>query len=246
MSKKQIPHSPLEGDRPELSFNLHDNSEEQISIIVVHKDRPEYLNICLQSIAVTSINNNYELIVVDNGSGLDSQNFLDEIEQDGVKIVRNKKNLYWAPAINKGVEVANKNSKYYVFMHCDVVVLNPGWLDLLINVSESRNSGLVGLELNSYYMQQQKIDFIPEWCMLVTKDCWKDIGPFPESVPQVGPAFIFTLLAQQKGHSPQVMSNSICHHYHIFSLDLNEYEKLTENAMTAIPTLLREMQSLEI
>ena len=74
---QNIPHNPLEGERPELSINLHDGSEEQVSVIVVHRDRPEYLNICLQSIAVTSFNNNYEIIVVDNASGKDSQEYLD-------------------------------------------------------------------------------------------------------------------------------------------------------------------------
>src|SRR3954471_11505742 len=113
------PYNPLEGSRPEFTINLHDGSEEQVSIIVVHKDRPEYLNICLQSIAVTSFNNNYEIIVVDNGSGRESQDFLDDIK-DEVKVVRNEKNLYWGPAASKGVAAADRNSKYIVFLHCDV------------------------------------------------------------------------------------------------------------------------------
>ena len=173
-----VPHNPLEGERPELSINLHDGSEEQVSIVIVHKDRPEYLNICLQSIAVTSFNNNYEIIVVDNNSGADSQEYLSEIEGE-VKVIRNKENMYWGPAINKGVEAADKNSKYFIFMHCDVVILNPAWLDLFINVSEAHNSGVVGIEMQSYFLQQQKVDFIQEWCMLVTRECWEDAGPFP-------------------------------------------------------------------
>lgn len=242
-SRDQIlPHNPLEGERPEMSINLHDGSDEQISIIIPHRNRPEYLNICLQSIAVTSFNNNYELIVVDNDSDQDTQDYLDEIEGE-VKVVRNKKNLYWGPAINKGVEVADKNSKYFVFMHCDVVVENPGWLDLLVNVSESQDSGVVGVELNSYYMQGQKIDFIQEWCMLTTRECWEECGPFPEKLPQIGPSFIFSIKAQMKGHKPQVMRNRICHHYKIFSLDINEFERLTDQAMVVIPQLLREMQT---
>ena len=40
-------HNPLEGNRPELNIKLHENTDEQVSIIIVHKDRPEYLNICL-------------------------------------------------------------------------------------------------------------------------------------------------------------------------------------------------------
>lgn len=241
-----VPHNPLEGDRPELSINLHDGSEEQVSIIIVHRDRPEYLNICLQSIAVTSYNNNYEIIVIDNASGSDSQEYLDEIEKDGIKVIRNKENIYFGPAINKGVEAANKNSKYFIFMHCDVVVLNPAWLDLFINVSEAHNSGLVGIEMQSYFLQQQKVDFIQEWCMLMTRECWEDCGPFPPELPQIGSSFILTMKAQQAAYRPQVMRNAVCHHYRVFSLDINLYEQLTEKAMVSIPQLLRAMQSKNI
>jgi GT2 family glycosyltransferase len=242
MADTKVPHNPLEGDAPELVLNLHDGSEEQVSIIVVHRDRPEYLNICLQSIAVTSFNNNYEIIVVDNGSDKDSQDFLDEIEGE-VKVIRNKENVWFGPACNQGVAAADKHSKYFLFLHCDVVVTNPAWLDLLMNVSESQNSGMVGVELQSYYMQQQKVDFIQEWCLLVTRECWNACGPFPESLPQIGPSFVFTVKAQQAGMNPQVMRNPIVHHYRIFSLDINEYEKLTEKAMIGIPQALRDIQS---
>ncbi len=238
-------HNPLEGPKPELTINLHDGSEEQVSIIIVHKDRPEYLNILLQSIAVTSFNNNYEIIVVDNHSGKDSQDFLDDIS-DEVKVIRNERNLYWAAAANKGVQVADKGSKYLIFMHCDVVVLNPSWIDLLVNVSESQSSGMVGVELQSYYMQNQKVDFIQEWCMLMTRDCWRDVGPFPESLPQIGTGFIMTMKAQQKGYKPQAMRNPVCHHYRIFSLDINEFERMTEKAMIEIPRLMRELQATAV
>lgn len=240
-----IPHNPLEGEKPELSFDLESSSDEQISIIVVHKDRPEYLNICLQSIAVTSMNNNYEIIVVDNNSGADSQDFLDDLESE-VTVVRNKENLFWASAANKGAEKANKKSKYFIFLHCDVVITNPAWIDLLINVSESSDSGLVGLELQSYYMQSQKVDFIQEWCMLVSRDCWEKVGPFDERLPQIGSPFIFTVDAQNKGFKPQVMKNVIAHHYKIFSLDLNEYERLIEKAMVMIPQIVREKQGVSV
>lgn len=239
------PHNPLEGDRPIMSVPLHDGTEEQVSIIIVHKDRPEYLNICLQSIAVTSFNNNYEIIVVDNGSGQESQDFLDEIK-DEVKVIRNEKNLYWGPAANKGVAAADKNSKYFLFLHCDVAVLNPAWIDLLTQVSESQGAGMVGVELGQYFLQGQKVDFVQEWCLLMTRECWKDIGPFPETLPQIGTSFIMTMRGQQKGHKPQVMRNPILHHYRVFALDINEYEKLVDKAMVEIPKLMREVQTQSI
>lgn len=249
MNNNTIPnnpvYNPLTGDRPELVIPLNDSTNEVVSIIIVHKDRPALLNICLQSIAVTSFNNNYEIIVVDNGSGPESQAFLDEIE-DEVKVIRNEKNIYWGPAANKGIAAADKNSKYFILLHCDVVILNPGWIDLLTNVSEHHHSGMVGVELGHYFLQGQQVDFVQEWCLLITKSCWKDCGPFPETLPQIGTSFIMTMKAQQKGYKPQVMRNPICHHYRIFSLDINEYERLVDKAMVEIPRLTRELQSNNI
>ena len=239
------PHNPLEGDRAELRLKLHDGSDEQISIIIVHKDRPEYLNILLQSIAVTSYNNNYEIIVVDNASGKESQDFLKEIEGE-VKVVRNDKNLYWSGACNRGAEAASKNSKYLIFLHCDVVIISHGWLDLLVNVAEAQGSGMVGVEMSSYYLEQNKVDFIQEWCCLMTRDCWAECGPWIEELPLVGHAFMMTLKAQHNGYQPQVMKNAICHHYRIFSVDINTHEKMTEAAMATIPKLLRDVQSTPV
>lgn len=235
-------HNPLEGERPELTVKLHENTDDHISIIVVHKDRPEYLNICLQSIAVTSFNNNYEIIVVDNASGKDSQEFLKDIETE-VKVIRNDKNLFWSAACNLGVQAADKNSKYFLFLHCDVVVLNPAWIDLLVNVSEAQQSGFVGIDTQSYMMGNQKVDFLQEYVLLMTRDCWNDIGPWPEQLPQVGPSFIMTMKAQQQGHKPQIMKNQIVHHYRIFSMDISEYERMTEQAMVTLPKLLTDIQA---
>lgn len=250
MSRNDIPYSPLDGERPELSITLHDGTEEQITIIVVHKDRPEYLNICLQSIAVTSLNNNYEIVVVDNSEGderhsLDETNaYLESLKQDGIKVVKNNTNLFWAVAANKGVEKADKNSKYYLFLHCDVVVTNPAWIDLLVNVSEAQDSGMVGVELQSYFMNNQKIDFVQEYCLLVSKQCWKDVGPFSEKVPQIGASFVMTIKAQTAGWKPQVIRTPVCHHYRVFSLDISEFERLSEQAMAELPKLVREAQQV--
>lgn len=236
------PHNPLEGDRPELEIPLHESSDEHATIIIVHKDRPEYLNICLQSIAVTSFNNNYEIIVVDNNSGEDSQGFLNDIEGE-VKVVRNEANLYWSAACNKGVQAADKNSKYFIFLHCDVVVLNPAWLDLLINVSEAQKAGMVGIDTQSYMLGTQKVDFLQEYVVLITREAWEDIGPWPEELPMIGNSFVMTMRAQSKGYKPQVMKNQIIHHYKIFSLDVNDFERMTEQAMAKLPKLVSDIKS---
>lgn len=242
MSNIIRPHNPLEGPRPELNLSLHDGSEERVSIIVVHKDRPEYAVICLNSLVVTSSNFNYEIILVDNASGKESQDFLDQI-QDKVKVVRNEKNLYWGPAANRGVQAADRSSKYYIFMHDDVVITSPGWIDMMMNVAESQRSGMVGLERHHFYLQGQRADYIQEWCLLMTKECWQDCGPFPESVPQIGVSFITTMKAGFKGHNPQVMQNPVAHHYKNFSLNVSEFAQLVETANANLPKLVRELQA---
>lgn len=245
MEKTKPPFNPLESPTgpPSLSIDLQDGSDEQVSIIVIHRDRPEYLNICLQSIHVMSNLNNYEVIVVDNASGPETQEFLDVLEEEGVKVVRNDKNAYWSQAANKGVAVAHPNSKYFVFMHADTVVLNPAWLDLLINISTAREAGLVGTQLHSYYIQKQKVDFVQEWCLLMSRKCWDDCGPWPEELPLVGMAFIMTLRSQIKGHNPQATANQIVHHYKAFSMDPNEYERMAEEAMGTVGKLMQQARS---
>lgn len=237
-------HNPLEGERPEVKIPLHnEKAADQVSIIIVHKDRPEYLNILLQSISVTSFNNNYEVIVVDNGSqGDEVQAFLEDISTE-VKLVKNEKNLYWSAAANKGAAAADKNSKYLIFMHCDVVITNPGWIDMLVNVSEGQGSGMVGVELQTYYLGTQKVDFLQEYTCLFSRECWKDVGPWEEKLPQIGPAFLMTMKAQNKGYKPQILKTALVHHYRIFSLDINDYEILMEKAMSTIPKLVTDIRA---
>jgi hypothetical protein len=128
-------------------------------------------------------------------------------------------------------------------MHCDVVILNPAWIDLMINVSEAQKSGFVGVDTQSYMMGNQKVDFLQDHLLLFTRESWNDIGPWPEQLPQIGPSFILTLRAQQKGQRPQIMKNTIIHHYKIFSMDISEYERMTEQAMTTLPKLMTEINS---
>lgn len=245
MPQQILPHNPLEGERPELSVKLHNSTDEHVSIIIVHRDRPEYLNICLQSIAVTSFNNNYEIIVVDNASGQESQDFLEEIK-DEVKVVRNDRNLFWSAACNRGVQAADKGSKYFIFLHCDIVVLNPAWIDLLINVSEAQKAGMVGIDTLSYMIGSQKVEFLQDYILLFTRECFESVGPWPEQLPQIGHSFILTMRAQNKGFKPQIMKNPIVHHYQIFSLDVSEFERMTEQAMQDLPKLLSQTNSRSI
>jgi len=235
--------------KPDLSLKMTNETDEKVSIIVVHNDKPAHLNICLQTISVCSLNSNYEIVIVDNGSKTkDALDFLDELEkQEDCKVVRNKENLLWAKAANQGVKAAGQDSKYLIFLHHDVNVLNPAWIDMLINVSESQDSGLVGVSMSSYSMEdvtgkRNDYQFIEEWCMLTTRECWNDCGPFNEKLEQIGAPFMYTLAATWHNYKPQMIRNALVHHYGVFAMDVNDLERYNEKAMSVIPSLIRELQ----
>lgn len=246
-SSPKVPFNPLEHpghETPTEILTLKDGTTENVSIIIVHHERPEYLNMCLQSIHNMSNLNNYEVIVVDNASGQETQEFLDVLETEGIKVVRSKENLYWSGAANLGAEAADKSSKYLIFMHADTVVLNQAWIDIMVNLSQRKGFGIVGTQLQTYYMMRQtKIDFVQEWCMLMTRDCWNDCGPWPEELPLIGNAFIMSLRARYRGYQPTVMSNNLVHHYRAISFDPSKYEQLSEQAMSKLPVLMQEAQT---
>lgn len=240
------PHNPLESPNgaPELNIEIDNGRDDQVSIIVIHHNKPEYLNICLQSLHVCSHLNNYEVIVVDNAStDKETADYLDVLEKEGIKIVRNVENNYWSEACNQGVAVADDRSSHYIFLHCDTVILNPAWIDVLVGISISKESGMVGTKLQEYYIQKQKVQFVEEWCLLISKQCWKSIGPWPKELPLVGMSFIMTLRAQYAGFKPQITGNSIVHHFRSLSIDPNDYERLSEDAMSKMPDLMQKAQS---
>ena len=223
-----------------MSIPLPDGSNEQVSIVVVHRDRPDLLSICLQSIHVMSNLNNYECIVVDNNSGQETQEYLDVLQEEGIKVIRNKENVYWSKAANQGAYAADPHSKYLVFMHSDTVVLDQSWLDIMTNISEARGAGMVGTELGVYYVHKQRAEFVQEWCVLMSRRCWEDCGPWPEELPMVGMSFIMTRRAQVRGHKPQASNNRLVHHYKALSMDPNQFERMAESSMATIGRLMMD------
>jgi glycosyltransferase involved in cell wall biosynthesis len=107
---------------------------EKISIIIVHHEEPEYLNILLQSIKICSVNNDYEIIVVDNDSNSnESLKYLEQIEiKENITVIRNTQNESYSKSLFLGLNGVSNDSEYLIFSHSDNVVLNKSWLDFLI------------------------------------------------------------------------------------------------------------------
>jgi glycosyltransferase involved in cell wall biosynthesis len=245
MNKKPFDKAP----EPNLKFQLNNMTDEKVSIIVVHRDKPAFLNLCLQSIAAVSLNTNYEIIVVDDASeSVDAKDFISDLETQDCKVIRNQSRMWWTKSVNLGAKAADPASKYLIFLHHDIVILNPGWIDILISVSDSEDAGLVGVSMSSYGMEdiegkETQVEYVEEWCMLTTRECWQDCGPFDEKLEQVGGPFMYTITANYQNYKPQVIKNTLVKHYETFAMDLNDLEKFNEKAMAVIPSLIRDQQN---
>ena len=118
------------------------------AIIIVSYHNLEYLGLCLDSIGSKTQYPNFEVIVVDNGSGPDIENYLTEMEArlDWLRVIFNRENLGFPRANNIGIEAA-EDCEYVVLLNDDVVV-TPGWLGKLVHYLDKPDIELVGPTTN--------------------------------------------------------------------------------------------------
>ena len=119
--------------------------EIAISIIIPHFNGKEILGNCLNSLLKNSFNN-YEIIVVDNGS-TDGSQVLIKAEYPKVILHENEKNKGYAGGCNSGI--SHTKGKYILFLNNDVEVAE-NFLEELFNAMDvDENIGLVQPKLLS-------------------------------------------------------------------------------------------------
>ncbi|MEW6386273.1 MAG: glycosyltransferase [Thermodesulfobacteriota bacterium] len=101
---------------------------------------------CLESIRQYTSGDNYEVIVVDNGSRDETPEFLfQEVKAGRVRALFNQQNNGFAKACNQGARAAR--GRNLVFLNNDTVV-TPGWLaELLAGGRQAEDIGIVGAKL---------------------------------------------------------------------------------------------------
>lgn len=190
---------------------------------------------CLTSIRQHT--DNYELIVVDNGSTDGTVEYLQA--QSDIKLIRNERNLGFAKGCNQGLEIASGDA--VLFLNNDTIV-TPHWLSRMRKVlGADERIGIVG-PVSNFVSGQQRIPAsytnIPEmeafaethaqhnanvcievrrvvgFCMLVGRKVLEDIGPFDE---RYGLGNFedddLCLRALGKGYRIFIAADSFVHHF---------------------------------
>lgn len=116
------------------SIRLPASPTAEVSVIVLAFRRVDVLDRCLRALARHETRHDFEVVVVANGASIPVRTFLDQEVEGGV-LVRARVNLGFAGGCNHGV--AASRGRYVVLVNDDAVV-EPGWLDALVDAADRR------------------------------------------------------------------------------------------------------------
>lgn len=122
---------------------------KMISIIIPFRDQPETLNICLDSIFKNSTFENFEIILVDNGSiELQTQevlNYWSEKYPAKMRIIRLDIPFNYAQLNNEAVKCAK--GELLLLLNSDIEIVTTNWLQRMASFASRESIGAVGAML---------------------------------------------------------------------------------------------------
>lgn len=127
----------------DVRYNL--NEKPLVSIIIPTKDHVDDLQVAVNSIFSKTVYENYELIVLDNNSEKEeSKKYFEEIQRKykNVTVVDAKYEFNWSKLNNHGIRIAKGD--VFVFLNNDVKVVEPTWLQRLVEHAVQPDAGVVG------------------------------------------------------------------------------------------------------
>ncbi|MFA6917702.1 MAG: glycosyltransferase family 2 protein [Candidatus Gracilibacteria bacterium] len=128
----------IQHENPGIQDEKQANPQGKLVIIIVHKNTPDYLKICVPSIMEQTCKD-FEVIFIDNGSkdreGVEfMHNAYDQNEK--VTIIVNTDDRSFAKAANQGIRIAGSRGAKYVSIVNPDVVLSPDYYEKLISHSK--------------------------------------------------------------------------------------------------------------
>ncbi|MBE6035713.1 MAG: glycosyltransferase [Clostridiales bacterium] len=189
-----------------IMLNFKEIENPKVSIIIPVYNQWKYTYNCLKSILETSEENNYEIIVADDGSSDGTRDIEETVT--GIVYIKNDENLGFLKNCNNAAKKAK--GEYLLFLNNDTVVLNE-WLSSLINLMEDNSQiGMAGSKLLYPDMTLQEaggiiwndgtglnygrgddpnlaqynfvrdVDYLSGTSIIIRKQLWEEIGGFDE------------------------------------------------------------------
>ena len=142
----------------------------------------------------------YRLMIVDNGSGKETRDYLDSLKAGAglnIELIRNEKNLGFVKAVNQGMKASS--APYICLMNNDTIATD-GWLEEMVKIAEAGPEvGIVNPSSNTFGQdpcggsiedyaaalkrftgRTQELYAARGFCMLIKRDVIRKIGVFDE------------------------------------------------------------------
>lgn len=152
-----------------------------VSIVVLNWNGYEDTRECVESVSDITYDE-YQLLVVDNNSsGDDVQKLRDEFgTNDRVTIIENEENLGFAEGNNVGIRYGiNQLDTDYVLLLNNDTTVEPGFLDILVRETESRDDVAVSGPVSLFYDDRETVQTAgiedTHWRELIRKAPWVDV-----------------------------------------------------------------------
>lgn len=138
----------------------------KISIVMLTYNAPKYVEHSIKTIRNGTKGVDYELIVYDNHSSVQTVNLLNKLKGSGYidKLILSDKNYYFVGGNNRAVKYVAKESDYIVLINSDIEIRNSQWLKKIADIHQR---GITGCQVCS------DADNRPDgWCLLVDRDIY--------------------------------------------------------------------------
>lgn len=116
---------------------VSNKKQPKVSVIIPHIHKNELLFNCIDSLLVSTVYNQFEIVIADTGSSDETKNEIKEKYKDNSNIKLVEYDYYRFSAINNDVvkNHLSPDSKYILFLNNDIIFLND--CDVLSNLSEA-------------------------------------------------------------------------------------------------------------
>ena len=154
-----------------------------VSIVILTWNGMEYTKQCLESIVQNTSSEEYEVIVVDNGSTDGTVEYLEGLDLKNFVLIKNKENLGFTRGNNIAIERIKEND--VVLLNNDTIILQKNWLTKMRQLAyQEKEIGIVGCRMINHHNQ-----ILHAGSYIRPDDLWgqqigggqKDIGQFCEN-----------------------------------------------------------------
>lgn len=122
---------------------------DMVSILIPNKNHIEDLDVCINSILEKTTYENFEILILENGSNFETLDFYEVLKKKDkrIKIITYKNEFNYSALNNYGASVAI--GKYFLFLNNDTEIITPNWIQEMLMFAQRKEVGAVGAKL--YY-----------------------------------------------------------------------------------------------